>query len=123
MLPGSLALLVYMIVNIILWNNVDTLGILMTVGTLGLPGMIIVLTTGHIGYAFWMIIYFISLPIWNLILPIYAFSKFDDFSWGQTRQVATDPFETKNGSEPGSFLIGSVPLKRCVYLSINIKME
>lgn len=28
-----------------------------------------------------------GLPIWNFILPVYAFWHFDDFSWGQTRQV------------------------------------
>jgi chitin synthase len=111
-----------MIVKIAIWNNVDTLGILITVGTLGLPGMIIVLTTGHIGYAFWMIIYFLALPIWNLILPIYAFSKFDDFTWGHTRKVITDSYEASSGTGPGGcFLIGSVPLKR-YFMIINFKM-
>lgn len=119
LLPGSIVLLIYMVVKIVLWNQYDLLGILMTVGTLGLPGMIIVLTTGHIGYAFWMIIYFLALPIWHLILPIYAFSKFDNFTWGHTRQVLTDPHEQSSGHEPGgSFIIGSVPLKRLVLIII-----
>lgn len=34
-----------------------------------------------------MVIYLIALPIWNFVLPVYAFSKFDDFSWGETRKV------------------------------------
>ena len=34
-----------------------------------------------------MIIYLFSLPIWNAILPAYAFWHFDDFSWGATRQI------------------------------------
>jgi chitin synthase len=32
-----------------------------------------------------MFIYLLSLPIWNLILPAYAYWHFDDFSWGDTR--------------------------------------
>ena len=35
----------------------------------------------------WLIIYLLSLPIWNFVLPLYAFWHFDDFSWGQTRQL------------------------------------
>lgn len=34
-----------------------------------------------------MFIYLLSLPIWNGILPLYAFWKFDDFSWGETRRT------------------------------------
>jgi chitin synthase len=32
-----------------------------------------------------MFIYLAALPIWNFILPVYAFWHFDDFSWGETR--------------------------------------
>ncbi|KAG8713894.1 Chitin synthase, class 3, partial [Ceratobasidium sp. 423] len=39
-------------------------------------------------YRGWMLIYLLSLPIWNSVLPVYAFWHFDDFSWGQTRMVA-----------------------------------
>lgn len=34
-----------------------------------------------------MLIYLVSLPIWNFVLPVYAFWKFDDFSWGDTRKT------------------------------------
>ena len=34
-----------------------------------------------------MLIYLLSLPIWNLVLPSYAYWHFDDFSWGDTRQT------------------------------------
>lgn len=34
-----------------------------------------------------MMVYLLSLPIWNGILPLYAFWKFDDFSWGETRKT------------------------------------
>lgn len=38
-------------------------------------------------YFGWMIIYMIAMPIWNIILPLYSFWKFDDFSWGKTRKL------------------------------------
>jgi hypothetical protein len=34
-----------------------------------------------------MFIYLLALPVWNFVLPVYAFWHFDDFSWGQTRMV------------------------------------
>ena len=38
-------------------------------------------------YIYWMFIYLMALPIWNFVLPVYAFWHFDDFTWGQTRKV------------------------------------
>lgn len=54
---------------------------------LGLPAVLILITSFRIQYILWLIIYIFSLPLWNLILPIYAFWHFDDFSWGETRKV------------------------------------
>jgi chitin synthase len=34
-----------------------------------------------------MLIYLFALPVWNFLLPLYAFWHFDDFSWGETRYV------------------------------------
>ena len=57
---------------------------------LGLPGVLIVITAHHLSYVLWMLIYLLSLPVWNFVLPVYAFWHFDDFSWGDTRQAAGD---------------------------------
>ena len=43
-----------------------------------------------------MLIYLLALPIWNFVLPVYAFWHFDDFSWGQTRMV-----QGENGKDGG----------------------
>lgn len=61
--------------------------LIMLLGILGLPAVLIFLTTRELSYIFWIIIYIISLPIWNFVLPTYAFWHFDDFSWGETRKV------------------------------------
>lgn len=54
---------------------------------LGLPAILILLTTRRWIYVYWMFVYLLALPIWNFILPVYAFWHFDDFSWGQTRKL------------------------------------
>lgn len=54
---------------------------------LGLPAILILITTRKVVYIFWMFIYLAALPVWNFILPVYAFWHFDDFSWGETRYV------------------------------------
>ncbi|KAJ2338039.1 hypothetical protein GGF43_006969, partial [Coemansia sp. RSA 2618] len=55
-----------------------------------LQGAMIVVTTQRVAYIYWMLIYILALPVWNLIMPIYAFWRFDDFSWGRSRELATD---------------------------------
>jgi chitin synthase len=65
----------------------EAIPLILLIAVLGLPAILILLTTRKIIYVFWMLIYLFALPIWNLILPIYAFWHFDDFSWGETRLV------------------------------------
>lgn len=50
-------------------------------------GILIVVTTHNFKYLMYMIPYLIALPIWNFLLPLYAFANFDDFTWGSTRQL------------------------------------
>ena len=35
----------------------------------------------------WMIFYILAIPVFSFYLPLYAFWRMDDFSWGQTRIV------------------------------------
>ena len=44
--------------------------------------------TGQPQFILWLVIYtIIGLPIYTVILPLYAFWNFDNFSWGTTRKV------------------------------------
>ena len=61
--------------------------LLLLAAILGLPAVLILLTTRRVVYIYWMFIYLLALPIWNFVLPVYAFWHFDDFTWGQTRKV------------------------------------
>lgn len=79
---------------------------------LGLPAVLIVLTAHRWSYVLWMFIYLLSLPIWNLVLPSYAFWKFDDFSWGDTRKVEGE-VAGKDGHEyEGEFDSSKIVMKR-----------
>ncbi|BGP01983.1 hypothetical protein JCM10021v2_005698 [Rhodotorula toruloides] len=91
----------------------DAIPLVLLVGVLGLPGILILISTMKVVYVGWMLIYLLALPIWNCVLPLYAFSKFDDFSWGETRKVAG---ETKGGDDHGASggvsAASAVPLRR-----------
>ncbi|KAK5171960.1 Chitin synthase, class 3 [Saxophila tyrrhenica] len=81
---------------------------------LGLPGILIVITAHRLSYVFWMFIYLLSLPIWNLILPAYAYWHFDDFSWGDTRRaMGEERGAGKSGHEAeGEFDSSKITMKR-----------
>jgi chitin synthase len=66
-------------------NFEEAIPLLLLISVLGLPAVLILLTTRKVVYVFWMLIYLIALPVWNFVLPLYAFWHFDDFSWGETR--------------------------------------
>jgi cellulose synthase/poly-beta-1,6-N-acetylglucosamine synthase-like glycosyltransferase len=61
--------------------------LMLLLAVIGLPAVLILITTRKVVYVFWMFIYLAALPIWNFVLPVYSFWHFDDFSWGETRFV------------------------------------
>ena len=65
----------------------EAIPLIMLLAVIGLPGLLILITTRKVVYVFWMLIYLVALPIWNFVLPVYSFWHFDDFSWGETRYV------------------------------------
>lgn len=59
-----------------------------------------------------MFIYLLSLPVWNFILPVYAFWKFDDFSWGETRKTAGEKTKKAGIEYEGEFDSSKITMKR-----------
>lgn len=62
-------------------------------------------------------IYLCSLPIWNGVLPLYAYWKFDDFSWGDTRKAEGEDTKKKGGGHgevEGEFDSSRITMKRWV---------
>lgn len=81
---------------------------------LGLPGVLIIITAHRPVYILWMLIYLLSLPVWNLILPAYAFWHFDDFSWGDTRKAAGENAKADRAGHggDGEFDSSQITMKR-----------
>jgi chitin synthase len=59
-----------------------------------------------------MLVYLLSLPIWNFVLPAYAFWHFDDFSWGETRMVEGEAKDHTHGDKEGEFDSSKIVMKR-----------
>jgi chitin synthase len=59
-----------------------------------------------------MFIYLLSLPIWNFVLPTYAYWKFDDFSWGETRKTAGEKTKKAGLEYEGEFDSSKITMKR-----------
>ncbi|KAJ7146615.1 glycosyltransferase family 2 protein [Mycena epipterygia] len=112
-LPAAITFTLYLIIASIIPHHTNTtVPLVLLAFVLGLPAVLIVVTSRKVAYLGWMIIYLISLPIWNGILPAYAFWHFDDFSWGQTRKV--DGEETHTGDKEGEFDSTHIVMKRWV---------
>ncbi|KAA8917568.1 hypothetical protein TRICI_000261 [Trichomonascus ciferrii] len=86
-LPAAISFTLYVVIIAIVSTPTPTMSLILLALILGLPGVLIVVTASRASYILWMLIYLLALPIWNFILPMYAYWKFDDFSWGDTRAI------------------------------------
>ncbi|KAG0202151.1 hypothetical protein BGX28_005258 [Mortierella sp. GBA30] len=115
-LPMAMILMVVLIVNLALLPAITTLAqavpLILLVFVLTMPAILILLTTRKLIYVAWMFVYLLALPVWNFILPLYAYWHFDDFSWGETRKVAGEAKGEAHGNADGMFDSSKVPLKR-----------
>ncbi|KAJ3062054.1 hypothetical protein HDU98_002039 [Podochytrium sp. JEL0797] len=87
-LPAAISFTIFLLIQTAITGQVQLIPMLLLVFILGLPGLMIIITTREVEYIGWLGVYLLSLPIWNFVLPVYAFWHFDDFSWGQTRVVS-----------------------------------
>jgi chitin synthase len=117
-LPVAIVMTYYLIVSLIIQGvngQLQTfqqfIPLLLLLAVLFLPAILILITTRKVVYVMWMFIYLFGLPIWNFILPVYAYWHFDDFSWGETRKVAGGA-KDDHGSGEGTFDQSKVPRKR-----------
>lgn len=78
---------------------------------LGLPALLILFTARHPVYVLWFLIYLLALPVWNFVLPVYAYWHMDDFSWGETRKV-DGPVKDDHGKTEGIFDASHIFMKR-----------
>ncbi|OWB65768.1 hypothetical protein B5S30_g1099 [[Candida] boidinii] len=86
-LPASITFTLYILIIAMVQKPTPYMSLILMLIIFGLPALLIVVTISNLTYILWMFIYLIALPIWNFVLPTYAYWKFDDFSWGDTRQT------------------------------------
>ncbi|KAG2189051.1 hypothetical protein INT44_004193 [Umbelopsis vinacea] len=111
-LPAAICFTIYLIViTCVNYRNPQFQALFLLAAILGLPALLIVITTRKVVYIGWMVIYLFALPIWNFVLPVYSFWHFDDFTWGQTRKVAGEKKE-RHGVADGEFDSSQITMKK-----------
>ena len=111
-LPAAITFTFYVIIISIVRKPVPVIPLVLLALILGLPAVLIVLTAHRWSYVLWMLIYLLSLPIWNFVLPTYAYWKFDDFSWGETRKTAGEKTKKAGLEYEGEFDSSKITMKR-----------
>ncbi|KAJ3059316.1 Chitin synthase, class 3 [Podochytrium sp. JEL0797] len=112
-LPAAITFTITILILTVVQVGADTeLPLILLALILGLPAVLILLTANRPIYIFWMLIYLLSLPVWNFVLPIYAFWNFDDFSWGATRKVAGEDVNHDHSKREGEFDGKGINMKR-----------
>ncbi|KAK4051923.1 Chitin synthase, class 3 [Microbotryomycetes sp. JL201] len=111
-LPAAIAFTLYLIVVAIIPGTAKpVLSLILLAIILGLPGVLIVVTSRRVAYLGWMLVYLVSLPIWNFVLPAYAFLHMDDFTWGETRKIVGDDGKV-HADKDGNFDSSQIVMKR-----------
>ncbi|GES64887.1 chitin synthase D [Aspergillus terreus] len=110
-LPAAIAFTFYVVISSIVKKPVQVIPLVLLALILGLPGVLIIVTAHRLVYVLWMLIYLLSLPIWNFVLPTYSYWKFDDFSWGDTRKTAGEKDKGHEAGE-GEFDSSKITMKR-----------
>jgi chitin synthase len=111
-LPAAISFTFYLIVISFVRKPVPVIPLILLALILGLPAILIVLTAHRWSYVAWMLIYLVSLPVWNFVLPVYAYWKFDDFSWGDTRKTAGEKTKKAGIEYEGEFDSSKITMKR-----------
>ncbi|KAG0244876.1 Chitin synthase, class 3 [Mortierella sp. GBA43] len=114
-LPAAISFTLYLIIISFIITPVPIIPLLLLAAILGLPAILILMTTRKIVYVGWMGMYLLSLPIWNFVLPVYAFWHFDDFTWGQTRKVQGEgegQGQDTHGTKEGEFDSSQIVMKK-----------
>ncbi|GAA5852682.1 hypothetical protein JCM8547_002588 [Rhodosporidiobolus lusitaniae] len=112
-LPAAIAFTLYLIVVAIIPGTVKpVVSLILLALILGIPAVLIVVTSRRFAYLGWMLIYLCSLPIWNFVLPAYAFLHMDDFTWGQTRKIEGETDGGDHSAKEGVFDSSHITMKR-----------
>ncbi|CAO3584151.1 unnamed protein product [Absidia cylindrospora] len=110
-LPAAISFTIFLVVMAIL-GQPAVIPLILLALILGLPAVLIVMTSRKVIYVCWMFVYLLSLPIWNFVLPVYAYWHFDDFSWGETRKVQGEIKGQHHAEKDGDFDSSKIVMKK-----------
>ncbi|PVV01630.1 hypothetical protein BB560_003942 [Smittium megazygosporum] len=110
-LPAAIMFTVYLVTISFFTKPIPWIPLILLAIILGLPAVLIGLTSRKLVYVGWMLVYLSSIFIWNFVLPVYAYWNFDDFSWGETRRIAGGEGANSHSSA-GEFNSSSIIMKR-----------
>lgn len=93
LLPVGVGLLCYLLYGLAHMNFktsaiTDYIPLALFTMSMLLPVVLVMFSTSRPNYVLWLFFYLLAIPIWQLVLPVYAFWHFDDFSWGETRKLS-----------------------------------
>ena len=110
-MPATMGYIGFLIYTVFTGRILPIITLIMLVAGYGLQAVIFIVKGKweHIG---WLIIYILALPFFTLILPVYAFWHFDDFSWGNTRVVVGERGGKKHIVDEEPFDPASIPMKK-----------
>ncbi|CAG8641711.1 2684_t:CDS:2, partial [Acaulospora colombiana] len=109
-LPSSLIFMLVLVISAAQGNSV-LLPFIFIFATYFLQAFLVVFTSHKPVYLVWMIIFILAMPVWNFILPLYAFWHFDDFTWGATRKIAGED-NGHGGGNKEEFDLSQIEMKR-----------
>ncbi|KND03389.1 uncharacterized protein SPPG_00877 [Spizellomyces punctatus DAOM BR117] len=111
-LPAATGFTIYLIVQTFVSSDPQIIPLVMLAAILGLPAVLILLTVKRLIYIFWFLVFLVALPLWQVVLPLYAFWHFDDFSWGETRKVSGEIKAEDHSRKDGEFDHSGINMKR-----------
>ncbi|OZJ02615.1 hypothetical protein BZG36_04277 [Bifiguratus adelaidae] len=111
-LPAAICFTMYLIIQVCISNDPQITPLVLLAAILGLPALLIVITTRKLVYIAWMSIYILALPIWNFVLPVYSFWHFDDFTWGSTRTVEGEVRQGDHSMKDGDFDASQITMRK-----------
>ena len=97
-LPGATMFIGYLIYMLVTSPLPPWTSFLMLAAMYGIQ-ILVILARGEVRYVGWLFIHLLALPIYGIVLPLYSFWHFDDFSWGQTRLTASDLQKKKHDAD------------------------
>lgn len=75
-LPAAICFTIALVVMAGVGPVVPVMSLVLLGAILGLPAVLVMLTTRRISYVGWCLVYILALPVWNFVLPAYAFWHF-----------------------------------------------